>query len=59
MSIKELREEVAVGLLEGIKKTSENKDYQDPESLKVLAEAYATVAEFAPRKTPSPRASFG
>lgn len=46
--MKELSAEVAVALLEQIKKASEEISYQNPEGLRMLAEAYSTVVAAAP-----------
>lgn len=49
VSLKELREEVAVELLNRIKEAAAQRD--SPADLKDLAEAYATVAAAAPRRS--------
>lgn len=58
MALKELRDEVAVALLERIKQASEDASHQHPEALKALAEAYATVAEAAPKRAPNSSGAF-
>lgn len=57
--MKELSGEVAVSLLEQIKKASEEISYQNPEGLRMLAEAYSTVIAVAPNQRPKQTAFVG
>lgn len=49
MGLQQQRDEVASALYELIKKASESPSYQDPVSLKTLADAFATVASCGSR----------
>ncbi|WP_255028765.1 hypothetical protein [Rhodococcus sp. GA1] len=57
--MKELSAEVAVALLEQIKKAADEIDFQNPEGLRTLAEAYATVVSAAPNQRPKQTAFVG